>query len=202
MSGRHGNRRAGREGRGRGSGESSASKPSCIKKTATKNKDEEDESAPDEVDESDPLSFSHDESAPDEDDESDPLSFAQMEGKCHCCETGHKSPDCRNKAKIPKEEWAINKSQQHVHQSRKDDDKSTSRSNDYEEEAEETVTGWSGLHCSFAQTANMRDMILLDSDSTDAVFCNPKHVSNTRDLDESLSISTNGGIPHEVATEV
>jgi hypothetical protein len=34
MSGRHGNRRAGRGGRGRGSGrESSVSKPSCIKKT-------------------------------------------------------------------------------------------------------------------------------------------------------------------------
>jgi hypothetical protein len=136
----------------------------------------------------------------DEDDDSTPLSFAQMEGKCYCCgKPGHKSPDCRNKAKIPKEEWAINKSQQHV-QSKKDDDKSTSssvKSHDYEEEAEEeeeSVTGWSGLHCSFAPTVNMRDMILLDSDSTDTVFCNPKYVTNIRDSDESLSISTNGGI--------
>jgi hypothetical protein len=143
----------------------------------------------------------------DEDDDSTPLSFAQMEGNCCCCgKPGHESPDCRNEAKIPKEEWAINKSQQHA-QSKKDDDKSTCgsvKSHDYEEEEEEegSVIGWSGLHRSFAQTANMRDMILLDSDSTDAVFCNPKHVSNTRDLDESLSISTNGGIPHEVATEV
>jgi len=46
----------------------------------------------------------------DNEDESPPLSFTQMEGKCYCCgKAGHKSPDCYSKSKIPREEWAINK---------------------------------------------------------------------------------------------
>jgi hypothetical protein len=33
-----------------------------------------------------------------------------MEGKCYCCgKAGHKSPVCRLKDKIKKDEWAINK---------------------------------------------------------------------------------------------
>jgi hypothetical protein len=50
-----------------------------------------------------------------EDDELPTLSFAQMEGKCYCCaKPGHRSPDCRQKDKIPKDEWVINKSQSHA----------------------------------------------------------------------------------------
>jgi hypothetical protein len=50
-----------------------------------------------------------------EDDVLPTLSFAQMKGKCYCCgKAGHRSPDCRQKDKIPKEEWVINKSQQHA----------------------------------------------------------------------------------------
>ena len=38
------------------------------------------------------------------------LNFANMEGRCHCCgKAGHVSPNCRNKDKIPKEKWAMNK---------------------------------------------------------------------------------------------
>jgi hypothetical protein len=39
----------------------------------------------------------------------------------------------------------------------------------------------------------MKELILLDSDSTDTVFCNPKYVMNIRDSNKPLSISTNGG---------
>jgi hypothetical protein len=46
----------------------------------------------------------------------------------------------------------------------------------------------------FAQTVNMIELIRLDNDSTDTVFCNPKYVPNIRDLEDSLSISTNGGV--------
>jgi hypothetical protein len=46
-------------------------------------------------------------SAPKE--EAPEMSFAMMEGKCYCCgKPNHKSPACRLKDKIPKEEWAIN----------------------------------------------------------------------------------------------
>jgi Zn-finger protein len=40
----------------------------------------------------------------------------------------------------------------------------------------------------------MKELIRLDNDSTDTVFCNPKYVPNIRDLEDSLSISTNGGV--------
>jgi hypothetical protein len=53
------------------------------------------------------------------DEESTPLSFTQMEGRCYCCgKPGHKSPNCRSKDKTPKDEWAINKAQQHAQSSR------------------------------------------------------------------------------------
>jgi hypothetical protein len=64
----------------------------------------------------------HNKSKPKEDkndEEVTPLLFAQMEGKCYCCgKPGYKSPECRSKEKIPGEEWAINKSQQHMFNSR------------------------------------------------------------------------------------
>jgi hypothetical protein len=38
------------------------------------------------------------------------LNFAQLEGACYCCgKKGHRSPQCTKKDKIPKNEWAINK---------------------------------------------------------------------------------------------
>ena len=38
------------------------------------------------------------------------LNFANVEGRCYCCgKAGHISPNCRNKDKIPREKWAINK---------------------------------------------------------------------------------------------
>ena len=53
-----------------------------------------------------------------EEDDSQPpvvpeMSFTQLEGKCHCCgKGGHKSTNCRNRDKISREEWAINKLKQ------------------------------------------------------------------------------------------
>jgi hypothetical protein len=109
----------------------------------------------------------HNKSKPKEDkddEEVTPLSFAQMEGKCYCCgKPGHKSPDCRSKDKIPREEWAINKSQQHVQHSSNDDAKSTGGST-ITSEKEEAVVGWAGFHCSFQLTVNLKELILLDSE--------------------------------------
>jgi hypothetical protein len=116
-----------------------------------------------------------------------------MEGKCYCCgKPGYKSPKYRSKEKIPREEWAINKSQQQHVQSKSDDAKSTSRS--IITTKKEAVVGWTGLHCSFAQAGvDMKELILLDSDSTATVFCSPKYVTNIRASNYPLSISTNGG---------
>jgi hypothetical protein len=113
--------------------------------------------------------------------------------ECYCCgKLGHKSPNCRSKDKTPKDEWAINKAQQHI-QSSNDDARSTSGST-ISSQKEEPVVGWAGLHCLFAQAVDMKELILLDSESTDTVFCNPKCVTNIRDSDDPLSISTNGGV--------
>jgi uncharacterized protein (UPF0333 family) len=57
----------------------------------------------------------------------------------------------------------------------------------------EPHVGWAGVHCSFAQYANLQDLILLDSDSTDTIFCNPKYVTNITDTEEQLEVMTNGG---------
>jgi hypothetical protein len=114
-----------------------------------------------------------------DDEEVTPLSFTQMEDKCYCCgKPGHKSPECRSKEKIPREEWAINKSQQQHVQAKSDDAKSTGGSTITTNK--EAVVGWTGLHCSFAQTVDMKELILLDSDSTYTVFCNLKYVTNIR----------------------
>jgi hypothetical protein len=58
---------------------------------------------------------------------------------------------------------------------------------------QEPVVGWAGVHCSFAQYANLQDLILLDSDSTDTILCNPKYVTNITDTDQELEVMTNGG---------
>jgi hypothetical protein len=57
----------------------------------------------------------------------------------------------------------------------------------------EPQVGWAGVHCSFAQYTNLQDLILLDSDSTDTIFCNPKYVTNIKDTEEQLEVMTNGG---------
>ena len=122
-----------------------------------------------------------------------PLLFAQMEGRCYCCiKLGHKYTDCRTKDKIPKYGWLINKAQQHV-QSKNYDDKITS-GNSLSSKKEDLVIFWEGLHCSFMQSENTKELILLDSDSTDTVFWKPKYLSNMLYLDDPLSSNKNEGL--------
>ena len=58
----------------------------------------------------------------------------------------------------------------------------------------EQHVGWTGLHYQLTQFNNMRDLILLDSDSTDTIFCNEKYVSNIRASNKTLCLNTNGGV--------
>jgi hypothetical protein len=113
-----------------------------------------------------------------EDDAAPVLSFVQMEGKCYCCrKPGHRSPECHKKEKIPKDEWVINKLQSHVNASYDKLSSGCSLASSMTaatEKKPEAQVGWAGVHCSFAQLTNLKDLILLDSDSTDTVFYNPE----------------------------
>ena len=75
---------------------------------------------------------------------------------------------------VPKDEWAINKSQQQFVQEQKTQasNSSTKNSDDSNVKSEaknEPTAGWTGLDYSFAQSNSLRDCILLDSDSTDTL---------------------------------
>ena len=116
-----------------------------------------------------------------EEEEPITFSFMQMEGKCYCCgKQGHKSPDCQQKDKIPKEEWAINKLQQQYNKMNSDKKSSTDNST-ISSNKSKTKVGWAGVHCAFTQATDLRELILLDSDSTDTIFCNLDYVSNIQD---------------------
>jgi len=41
-------------------------------------------------------------------------------------------------------------------------------------EKKDAHIGWAGIHCSFSQVVALKDLILLDRDSRDTIFCNPK----------------------------
>jgi len=125
-----------------------------------------------------------------------------MEGKCYCCgKPGHKSPKCPHKER-PREEWAIHKvkadEQAHAQaateeQSTSKDSTSTLTTTQESKSSSGTKTGWAGCHVQFMHAQDMRKLILLDSESTTSVFCNPDYVENVQKLDDTLELHTNGG---------
>ena len=57
--------------------------------------------------------------------------------------------------------------------------------------------GWAGCHVGkqfFGSMQDMRDLILLDNQSTTTVFCNKQMVSNIQDTTQQLRLHTNGGV--------
>ena len=138
-------------------------------------------------------------SSDDEDDkaEAPSLSFAQLEGKCYCCgKPGHKSPSCRHKNR-PKEEWAINKvttndAQTHTNVQAN----TTTTDSNTTQETSHAIVRWTGAHVDmqFFQQMNMRELILLDNQSSTSIFCNPEYVSNIHPVQNKLHLSTNGGV--------
>ena len=59
-------------------------------------------------------------------------------------------------------------------------------------------TGWLNLHynlsnCRSNKSMELKDLVLLDSDSTNTIFCNREYVKNIRKTKTPLEIQTNGG---------
>ena len=103
--------------------------------------------------------------------------------------------------KKPKDEWAINK----VQMAQVQDDKSNTSSTDQSAISSQSGNlstqndnhvGWACVHCSFLQEASLHDLILLDSNSTKTIFCNPKNVKNIQNTHETLELGTNGDPLH------
>ena len=136
--------------------------------------------------------------------------FTQIEGKCYFCDkSGHKLPQNRYKDSKPKGIWFINTVQdtQTNKLSSNDNDSNTSakkKSSEYNSDS--TITskssykkiGWSNLrlnlsNCNSDQLNIMKDLVLLDSDSTNTIFCNKSYVNNIKDAEHPLEIQTNGG---------
>ena len=128
------------------------------------------------------------------------LSFTQLEGKCYCCgKAGHKSPQCWMRDKIPREEWAINKTQL-AHN--KIENENLNKKNDLlpstTEIKDEQHIGWAGVHMTLtqnkdAQSEDLKKLVLLDSDSNTTVFCEKKYVKEIWDVNETMGLGTNGG---------
>jgi hypothetical protein len=73
-------------------------------------------------------------------------------------ETGHKSPECRSKDKIPKDEWAINKARQHA-QSSSDAASSSGSTVPSKSKIGEPVVGRAGLATLFLCTNSGHERI-------------------------------------------
>jgi hypothetical protein len=131
-----------------------------------------------------------------------PLSFAQLKGKCYCCgKPGHRSPQCCEKDLKPHEEWFIHKAESHMQASGNADTASegSNKSNDTKSN-QGTLTRrvrWAGVHMTdlqFHQADAMHKCILLDSCSSTMIWSNPDMVSNIRETNKMLDLTTNAGV--------
>ena len=162
---------------------------------------------------------------PDEDEDNDsnmPMSFAQIEGWCYACgKKGHLSSKhgCAE-SKKPKSEWWINQAQQHLQaQGNTQTSTTTTNTNEGNPPVNEVATthgsrggenasqasgnmAWMHMHLEPVQLLehysrdDMKNWILLDSQSSTSIFCNPKYVTNIKNIpstDPSLIVETNGG---------
>ena len=136
--------------------------------------------------------------------------FAQIEGRCYCCgKPGHKSPQCKLKDVKPRHEWFINTvqlTQTKILDFKEQDSDTASTRSMTDLNTNSTITtkssskkvGWTNLHynlsnCIKNNEEELRNLVLLDSDSTNTIFCNKKYVENLQEARKPLEIHTNGG---------
>ena len=121
-------------------------------------------------------------------------SFMQNENSktCYCCgKKGHMSPKCPEKDKIPKEDWAICKAEQHMQAEQKKDDDEALQS-----DKSSKKTGWSGMQmCLMGKkkdiSSKMKDDIILNNGSTLSIFANPELVEGIQKSKSTLEMATN-----------
>ena len=118
--------------------------------------------------------------------------FSTIEGRCYICgKPGHKSPQCKMKAKIPKEEWAITKAKQShamaINESVEQNDQMSTISNQSKQQ------GWTSVHVIYNQGNSMKNKIILDSGSSTTLFCNKNYCNKIKNTKNPIDIHTNGG---------
>jgi hypothetical protein len=111
-----------------------------------------------------------------------------MEGKCYCCgKAGHMSNNCRHKDK-PKSEWVVNKAKKEVAHVQQQVPSSPTTTITPTVTHTTSSTGWAGVHVhqQIYQDGGMRDVILLDNQSTASIFCTKGLVEEIHEVDEPL----------------
>ena len=113
-----------------------------------------------------------------------------MEYKCYCCgEKGHKSPQCPQKDKIPKVDWAYNKATINFMRTYHDKSEDTPTSNS----KKQNENGWAATQIKSLSCNDMKDKVLLDSGATTSIFCNPNYCKYIRNASLPIKIQTNSG---------
>ena len=113
---------------------------------------------------------------------------------CYCCgKKGHMSLKCPEKDKIPNEDWAICKAEQHMQAEQKKDD-------DEAEQLDKSSkkTGWRGMQvCLMGKkkdiSSKIKDDIIHNNRSTLSIFANPEPVEGIRKSKSTLEMATNAG---------